>query len=59
MTLEIYPYFPQQPGYVQVLEESPEDRIAKSVLPLSAEPGLGVALAAERMRPFVFAQCRA
>ena len=59
MTLEIYPYFPQQPGYVQVLEESPEDRISKSVLPLSAEPGLGVALAGERMRPFVFAECRA
>jgi galactonate dehydratase len=58
MTLEIYPYFPQKPGYVQVLKDSPEDRIAKGFLALTDEPGLGVELASERVGPFLFAECR-
>lgn len=58
MTLEIYPYFPEGAGYVQLLENSPEDRIKKSALALTDEPGLGVSLAAEVMEPFLFAQCR-
>ncbi len=56
MTLEIYPYFPQAPGYVQVLENSPEDRIAGGFLPLDDAPGLGVTLAAGRLEPFLFAE---
>jgi len=55
MMLEIYPYLPQQPSYVQVLENSPEDRIANGFLQLDNEPGLGVRLAAERLEPFLFA----
>jgi len=58
MTLEIYPYFPQQPGYVQVLKDSPENRIAKGFISLTNEPGLGVQLASKRVRPFLFAECR-
>lgn len=58
MTLEIYPYFPEQPGYVQVLENSPEDRIRDGSLALDSAPGLGVHLAVERVRPFRFAECR-
>jgi galactonate dehydratase len=58
MTLEIYPYFPQRKGYVQVLENSPEDRIADGFLPLDREPGLGVRLASERVRPYLFAEIR-
>jgi hypothetical protein len=58
MNLEIYPYFPQKPGYVQVLKDSPEDRIAKGFLPLDDAPGLGVELASERVRPFLFAESR-
>ena len=58
MTLEIYPYFPQKPGYVQVLKDSPEDRIAKGFLALTDEPGLGVELASEQVRPFLFAECQ-
>jgi galactonate dehydratase len=57
MMLEIYPYFPEIPGYVQVLEDSPEDRIKKGYLEIDAKPGLGVKLAAERVRPFLFAEC--
>ena len=48
MIQEIYPYFPNQLGYIQVLENSPEDVIRNSHLTISAEPGLGVRLA----RPF-------
>jgi galactonate dehydratase len=55
MTQEIYPYFPERPGYVQVLENSPEDRIKDGVVPVPTAPGLGVALAAERLRPFLWA----
>lgn len=59
MSLEIYPYFPEQAGYVQVLEDSPEDRIRDGLLSLTNAPGLGVRLAAERLRPFRFAECKA
>ncbi len=52
MTQEIYPYFPERPGYVQVLEDSPEDRIKGGFIPVPTAPGLGVTLAAERLRPF-------
>jgi galactonate dehydratase len=55
MTQEIYPYFPERPGYVQVLENSPEDRIKDGVVPVPTAPGLGVALAAERLGPFLWA----
>jgi galactonate dehydratase len=58
MTLEIYPYFPEQSGYVQVLEDSPEVRISNGLLPLTDRPGLGVTLARERIAPFLFAECR-
>jgi galactonate dehydratase len=58
MTQEIYPYFPRQPGYVQVLQDSPEDRIRHGAVELSSEPGLGVHLA-ERVRPFLWAECKA
>ena len=57
MTQEIYPYFPEQPGYVQVLEDSPEAGIANGVLEISDAPGLGVTLARDRVRPFLFAEC--
>jgi galactonate dehydratase len=57
MTQEIYPYFPEQAGYVQVLENSPENRIVNGAVEVSDEPGLGVTLATDRVRPFLFAEC--
>ncbi len=57
MTLEIYPYFPERPGYVQVLANPPEERIKDGFLDLTAEPGLGVILANEHLRPFLWARC--
>lgn len=58
MIQEVYPYFPENPGYVQVLEDSPELRITGGSIPIPRGPGLGVTLA-ERVRQFAFAQCRA
>jgi galactonate dehydratase len=57
MTLEIYPYFPERPGYVQVLRSPPEARIRNGFLDVSPEPGLGVELATERLAPFLWARC--
>jgi galactonate dehydratase len=57
MSQEVYPYFPDQPGYVQVVENSPEDLIRNSYVEMPTEPGLGVRLASERVRPFLWAEC--
>ena len=56
-TLEVYPYFPERPGYVQVLEDPPEARIVGGSLDVSANPGLGVTLSTDRMQPFLWARC--
>jgi galactonate dehydratase len=57
MIQEVYPYFPEQPGYVQVLEDSPEDSITNGGIKIPTKPGLGVTLAAYRVRPFLFDDC--
>ena len=57
MTLEIYPYFPERPGYVQLLENPPEERIKDGFLDVPDAPGLGARLSAERVRPFLWARC--
>jgi galactonate dehydratase len=57
MTLEIYPYFPERPGYVQLLEDPPEERIQEGFLEVREDPGLGVALARDRAAPFLWASC--
>jgi galactonate dehydratase len=54
MTQEIYPYFPERPGYVQVLEDPPEERIRGGFVTVPTAPGLGVTLATERLRPFLW-----
>jgi galactonate dehydratase len=59
LTLEIYPYFPERPGYVQLLENPPEARIKDGFVDVSAEPGLGVTLAMDRVQPFLWARCGA
>jgi len=59
MTLEIYPYFPERPGYVQLLANPPEARIQDGHLDVTAEPGLGATLSHDRIRPFLWACCGA
>ena len=57
MTLEIYPYFPERPGYVQLLEDPPEARIKGGFLDVPSTPGLGATLAHDRVKPFLWARC--
>jgi galactonate dehydratase len=57
MTLEIYPYFPERPGYVQLLEDPPEARIKGGFLEVPSTPGLGATLAHDRVKPFLWARC--
>jgi galactonate dehydratase len=59
MTLEIYPYFPERPGYVQLLEDPPEARIKDGLLAVPAVPGIGATLARDRAQPFLWARCGA
>jgi galactonate dehydratase len=59
MTQEVYPYFPERPGYVQVLESSPEAAIRGGFIDVPRAPGLGVALHAARVAPFLVASCEA
>jgi galactonate dehydratase len=59
MSLEIYPYFPERPGYVQVLDDPPEAGISGGWLDMPTAAGLGVTLATNRIKEFLFATCRA
>lgn len=53
MPLEVYPYFPEIPGYVQVLRDPPEERIQAGALPVPTEPGLGVTVDSKRVAEFL------
>lgn len=57
INLEVYPYFKDSNGYVQVLEDSPEDRIRNGRLATGSAPGLGVALAKPRLKDFLWGTC--
>jgi galactonate dehydratase len=59
VTQEIYPSFPERPDYVQVLQDSPEDRIRDGFLPVPSGQGLGATLDAERLAPFLWSRCEA
>jgi galactonate dehydratase len=59
MTLECYPYFRGEPGYVEVLEDAPEDRMRNGRIAFTDAPGLGVTLARERLAPFLWAEVTA
>ncbi|MCY1302950.1 D-galactonate dehydratase [compost metagenome] len=59
MTLEIYPYFPDSPKYVQVLENPLEDRIKGGKLVVPSDVGLGVTLNQKNVAPYLWAECKA
>jgi galactonate dehydratase len=52
MPLEIYPYLPLSDGYVQVLQNPPEDRIKAGSLDVLREPGLGVNVDEKALAPY-------
>ncbi|MHB9031827.1 MAG: mandelate racemase/muconate lactonizing enzyme family protein [Anaerolineae bacterium] len=53
---EIYPY--RDAAHYQVVDRAPELEIKDSLMPIPDRPGLGVELAEERVRPFLWAECR-
>ena len=55
MTLEISPYFAERPGYVQMLDDPPEARIAGGRLAAPTAPGIGATLSAAA-RSFLWAK---
>ena len=58
MSLETYPYFSDNPGYIHVLTNPMERDIKDGKLPLNDRPGLGVELDRERVNPFLWAEIR-
>lgn len=55
--VEIYPYFPDSPQYVHVLENPPEQRIKDGKLAVSDGYGLDARLNHENLRPHLYARC--
>jgi galactonate dehydratase len=52
MPLEIYPYFSDASGYVQVLKNPPEENISRGNLTIPTDPGFGVDIDLGRIEPF-------
>lgn len=59
MIQEIYPYFPENPGHVEVLENPPERTVRNGRMAIPTGPGLGVRLDRAAIAPFLWAECNA
>jgi len=53
---ELYPY--RTPEHFQIVDHAPEWDVQDGYLPIPDRPGLGVALVEERVRPFLWAECK-
>ena len=53
---EIYPY--RTPEHYEIVDHAPENDIKDSYMPIPDRPGLGVELVDERVRPFLWAECK-
>ena len=53
---ELYPY--RAPEHFQIVDHAPEWDVQDSCLPIPDRPGLGVELVEERVRPFLWAECK-
>jgi galactonate dehydratase len=53
---ELYPY--RIPEHFQIVDHAPELDMQDSFLPIPDRPGLGVELVEERVRPFLWAECK-
>lgn len=53
---ELYPY--RIPEHFQLVDHAPELDVKDSFLPVSDRPGLGVELVQEKVKPFLWAQCK-
>jgi galactonate dehydratase len=54
---EVYPY--RIPAHFQIVDHAPELDIRNGWMPIPDRPGLGLELVEERVRPFLWARCRA
>jgi galactonate dehydratase len=53
---ELYPY--RIPEHFQIVDHAPEWEVKAGYLPIPDRPGLGVELVDERVRPFLWAECK-
>ena len=51
---ELYPYRPAE--HWALVDEAPEQLVANGRMPIPTRPGLGVALVAEKVRPFLWSE---
>jgi hypothetical protein len=56
MIQEVYPYRPRV--HFELVDHAPEDDLKDGFLPISDRPGLGVALMANHIERFRWAECR-
>jgi galactonate dehydratase len=54
MVQEFFPYYAQEPNYLEILENPLEASVRDGFLPIPAEPGLGVTLARARVAPYLY-----
>jgi len=53
---ELYPY--RIPEHFEIVDHAPEWEVQNGYLPIPDRPGLGVELVDERVRPFLWAECK-
>jgi galactonate dehydratase len=53
---ELYPY--RIPEHFQIVDHAPELDVKDGFLPISNRPGLGIELVEERVKPFLWAECK-
>jgi galactonate dehydratase len=54
---ELYPY--RVPEHFQLVDHAPEKDVKNGFLPISDRSGLGIELVEERVKPFLWARCKA
>jgi galactonate dehydratase len=53
---ELYPY--RIPEHFEIVDHAPELDVKNGMLPISDRPGLGIELVEERLKPFLWAECK-
>jgi galactonate dehydratase len=55
MIQELYPY--RSAEHFAIVDDAPERHVSRSVMTIPTRPGLGVNLVAEKVRPYLWAEC--
>lgn len=56
MIQEVYPYRPRE--HFQLVDHAPEEELKNGTMPIPNRPGLGVSLVNDRVRRFLWAECK-